>query len=206
MDELKSLSQQELQALEEKYEYNAKIFPDSETLLSLAEVYLALGKVTMARSKIFDFTLKKGETCRAHVLLAKAHLMCWNSSFAEEELKKALSIDPRNAEASALLKHIYKSSGKTGKAMRVALLHGSGSTSGEKKAESARSSEEFFPRPEKKSETQAEVFETGAMLNLYVSQGLYEDALRIVEVLCQTEPENSVYRRRREEIIAILDR
>ena len=42
------------------------------------------------------------------------------------------------------------------------------------------------------------------MLNLYVSQGLYEDALGIVAVLCESEPDNPVYRSKREEIMTLL--
>ena len=45
---------------------------------------------------------------------------------------------------------------------------------------------------------------TDAMLNLCVSQGLYEDALGIVEVLCEMEPDNPVYRNKREEIMVLL--
>ena len=38
----------------------------------------------------------------------------------------------------------------------------------------------------------------------YVSQGLYEDALRIVEVLCEIEPDNPAYHRRRDEIKVLI--
>ena len=59
MEELKTLSQPELEALREKYEYTLRMFPDSDSLLALAEVHLALGEVTKARRTVSDFTKKK---------------------------------------------------------------------------------------------------------------------------------------------------
>lgn len=201
MDELKTLSRQALETLREKYEYTSRMFPDSDSLLALAEVYLALGKVTKAKRTVSDFTEKKGDSSRARLVLAKAHLMCWDAAAAEEELKKALSLDHRNTRASDLLIHIYKSAGKTAEAFRVAL---SPLPDPWRRGEDARKPEEPSPEPEEKSKPRAGVFETNTMLNLYVSQGLYEDALEIVEVLCEIEPENPVYRSKREEIMALL--
>ena len=201
MDELKTLSQQALEALREKYEYTLKMFPDSDSLLALAEVCLALGEVTRARRAVSDFTEKKGDSSRARLILARAHLMCWNAAAAEDELKKALSLDHRNTQASDLLIHIYKSAGRKADAFRVAL---SPVPDPWRRRDDTRKPEEPSPEPEEKSKPQAGVFETDTMLNLYVSQGLYEDALGIVEVLCEMEPENPVYRNKREEIKALL--
>ena len=201
MDELKTLSQDALETLREKYEYTSKIFPDSDSLLAMAEVSLALGEVTKARLLVSDFTEKKGDNSRARVVLAKAYLMCWDAAAAEEELKKALSLDHRNTQASDLLIHIYKSAGKTGEAFRVALSPGSypGHRGGD-----MREPEEPSQEPKKQGRPRAGAFETDTMLNLYFSQGLYEDALGIVEVLCELEPDNPVYRGKREEIMVLL--
>lgn len=201
MDELKNLSQQDLQALKEKYEYTSRIFPDSESLLALAEVYLALRQVTKARKTVSDFTLNKGDSSRARFVLAKAHLMCWNATEAEEELRKALELDPRDSRASKLLAYIYRSNGKIGEAFRVSLFSSSGSL---RQGEKLRKPREPSPALEKKSKPQAGVFETDTMLNLYISQGLYEDALKIVKTLCEIEPENLTYRSKREEIEILL--
>ena len=201
MDELKNLSQQDLQALKEKYEYTSRVFPDSESLLALAEVYLALRQVTKARKTVSDFTLNKGDSSRARFVLAKAHLMCWNATEAEEELRKALELDPRDSRASKLLAYIYRSNGKIGEAFRVSLFSSSGSLSQGGKLRKPR---EPSPALEKKSKPQAGVFETDTMLNLYISQGLYEDALKIVKTLCEIEPENLTYRSKREEIKILL--
>ena len=201
MDELKTLSQQALETLREKYEYTSEMFPDSDSLLALAEVYLALGKVTKARRTVSNFTEKKGDSSRARLILAKAHLMCWDAAAAEEELKKALSLDHRNTRASDLLIHVYKSAGRTAEAFRVAL---SPRPDPWRRGEDTGKTEELSPELEEESRPQAGVFETNTMLNLYVSQGLYQDALGIVEVLCEIEPENPVYRNKREEIMALL--
>ncbi len=201
MDELKTLSQRKLEALREKYEYTLEMFPDSDSLLALAEVHLALGEVTKARRRVSDFTEKKGDSSRARLVLAKAYLVCWNAPAAEEELKKALSLDHRNTQASDLLIHIYKSAGRTAEAFRVAL---SPVPDPWRRREDAKEPEEPSPEPEEKSKPRAGVFETDTMLNLYVSQGLYEDALGIVEVLCEQEPDNLVYRNKREEIMVLL--
>ena len=201
MDELKNLSQQDLQALKEKYEYTSRVFPDSESLLALAEVYLALRQVTKARKTVSDFTLNKGDSSRARFVLAKAHLMCWNATEAEEELRKALELDPRDSRASKLLTYIYGSNGKIGEAFRISLFSSSGSLS---QGEKLRKPREPSPAVEKKSKPRAGIFETDTMLNLYVSQGLYEDALRIVKVLCELDPDNPLYRSKREEIISLL--
>ncbi len=201
MDELKTLSQHELEALREKYEYTLRMFPDSDSLLALAEVHLALGEVTKARHTVSDFTEKKGDSSRARLVLAKAHLMCWNAAAAEEELKKALSLDHRNTQASDLLIHIYKSAGRKAEAFKVAL---SPVPDPWRREEDTREPEVPSPEPEEKSKPRAGVFETDTMLNLYVSQGLYEDALGIVEVLCEMEPDNPVYRNKREEIMVLL--
>ena len=201
MDELKTLSQSELEALREKYEYTLRMFPDSDSLLALAEVDLALGEVTRARRTVSDFTEKKGDSSRARLVLAKAHLMCWNAAAAEEELKKALSLDHRNTQASDLLIHIYKSAGRKAEAFKVAL---SPVPDPWRRKEDTREPEAPSPEPEEKSKPRAGVFETDTMLNLYVSQGLYEDALGIVEVLCEMEPDNPVYRNKREEIMVLL--
>lgn len=203
MDELKTLSQRELEALKEKYEYTLRMFPDSDSLLALAEVHLALGEVTRARRTVSGFTEKKGDSSRARLILAKAHLMCWDAAAAEEELKKALSLDPRNTRASDLLIHIYKSAGRTAEAFRVAL---SPVPEPWRRVEDAAEPERPSPEPEEKSGPRAGVFETDTMLNLCVSQGLYEDALGIVEVLCEMEPDNPVYRNKREEIMVLLGR
>ncbi len=201
MDELKTLSQRKLEALREKYEYTLEMFPDSDSLLALAEVHLALGEVTKARRRVSDFTEKKGDSSRARLILAKAYLVCWNAPAAEEELKKALSLDHRNTQASDLLIHIYKSAGRTAEAFRVAL---SPVPDPWRRRDDAKEPEEPSPEPEEKSKPRAGVFETDTMLNLYVSQGLYEDALGIVEVLCEQEPDNLVYRNKREEIMVLL--
>lgn len=201
MDELKTLSQSELEALREKYEYTLEMFPDSDSLLALAEVQLALGEVTKARRTVSDFTEKKGDSSRARLILANAHLMCWNAPAAEEELKKALSLDHRNTKASDLLIHIYKSAGRKAEAFRVAL---SPVPDPWRRREEAKEPEDPSPEPEEKSKPRAGVFETDTMLNLYVSQGLYEDALGIVEVLCEKEPGNPVYRNKREQIMVLL--
>jgi tetratricopeptide (TPR) repeat protein len=201
MDELKTLSQRELEALREKYEYTLRMFPDSDSLLALAEVHLALGEVTKARRTVSDFTETKGDSSRARLVLARAHLMCWNAAAAEEELKKALSLDHRNTQASDLLIHIYKSAGRTAEAFKAAL---SPVPDPWRREKDAGEPEEPSPEPEEKSRPQAGVFETDTMLNLYVSQGLYEDALGIVEVLCEMEPDNAVYRSKCEEIRALL--
>ena len=201
MDELKTLSQHALEMLKEKYEYTSRIFPDSDSLLALAEVYLALREVTRARRTVSDFTERNGDSSRARVVLAKAYLICWDAAAAEEELKKALSLDHRNTQASELLIYIYKSAGKIGEAFKVALSPGLYS---ERQMEDARELEELSPEPEEENKPRAGVFETDTMLNLYVSQGLYEDALGIVEVLCELDPDNPVYRSKREEIVAFL--
>lgn len=201
MNELKTLSQSELEALREKYEYTLRMFPDSDSLLALAEVHLALGQVTKARRTVSDFTEKKGDSSRARLILARAHLVCWDVAATEEELKKALSLDHRNTQASDLLIHIYKSAGRTAEAFRVAL---SPVPDPWRREEDAGKAEEPSPEPEEKSKPRAGVFETDTMLNLYISQGLYEDALGIVEVLCETEPDNPVYRNKREEIMVLL--
>ncbi len=203
MDELNTLSQGELEALREKYEYTLRMFPDSDSLLALAEVHLALGEVTKARRTVSDFTEKKGDSSRARLILARAHLMCWNAAAAEEELKKALSLDHRNTQASDLLIHVYRSAGRTAEAFRVSL---SPVPDPWRRGEETSEPEEPSPEPEEKSRPRAGVFETDTMLNLYVSQGLYEDALGIVEVLCEVEPDNPVYRNRREEIMGLLGR
>ena len=201
MDELKNLSQHALERLREKCEYTLRIFPDSDSLLALAEVCLALGEIANARRAVSDFTEKNGDNGRARVILAKAYLMCWDAAAAEEELKKALSLDHRNTQASDLLIHIYKSAGKTGEAFKVALSPGSypGRRGGD-----TREPEEPSPEAEKETKPQAGIFETDTMFNLYVSQGLYEDALGIIKVLCELEPDNAVYRSKREEIRALL--
>ena len=201
MDELKTLSQHALERLREKYKYTLKIFPDSDSLLALAEVCLALGEVTKARRAVSDFTEKNGDNSRARVVLAKAYLMCWDAAAAEEELKKALSLDHRNTQASDLLIHIYKSAGKTGEAFRVAL---SPALYPGYRGEDIREPEEPSTEPEKETKPQAGAFETDTMFNLYFSQGLYEDALGIIEVLCELEPDNAVYRSKCEEIRALL--
>ena len=201
MDELKTLSQDALETLREKYEYTSKVFPDSDSLLAMAEVSLALGEVTKARLLVSDFTGKNGDSSRARVILAKAYLMCWDATAAEEELKKAISLDHRNTQASELLIHIYESAGKTGEAFRVALSPGSYL---ERLEEGLPKPEEPSPEPEKERKPQVGVFETDTMLNLYFSQGLYEDALEVVEVLCELEPDNPVYRGKREEIMTLL--
>ncbi len=203
MEELKTLSQRELEALREKYEYTLRMFPDSDSLLALAEVHLALGKVTKARRTVSDFTERKGDNSRARLILARAHLMCWDAVAAEEELKKALFLDHRNTQASNLLIHVYKSAGRTAEAFRVAL---SPVPDPWRRRDDAGEPEKPSLEPEEKSKPRAGVFETDTMLNLYVSQALYEDAMRIVEALCEMEPDNPAYRNKREEIKTLLSK
>ena len=204
MKEKKPPSSEELAALRERYEYTAKTFPDSDSLLLLAEVLLALGEVRSARRAVCDFTAKNGDCAGARLVLAKAHLMCWKAVSAEEELEKALDLEPGHEEASLLIIKIYRSAGKFARAHEIASsLH---SASGENAIPAAEVSEleRLRAAAEEEKKPKGGLFETDAMLNLYVSQGLYKDALEMLETLFARRPENDSYRRRREEIEALM--
>lgn len=196
-------SPEELAALRERYEYTAKTFPDSDSLLLLAEILLASGEVRSARRTVRDFTAKKGDRAGARVVLAKAHLMCWKAVSAEEELEKALELEPGHEEASLLIIKICRSAGKFDRAHEVAsALH---SASGGRAVSAAEVSEleQLRAAARREKKPKGGLFETDAMLNLYVSQGLYEDALGMLETLLARDPENDSCRRKREEIEAL---
>ena len=206
MKEKKPISPEDLASLRERYEYTSKMFPDSDSLLLLAEVLLALGEVKSARRAVSDHTARRGDGAGARLVLAKAHLMCWKAASAREELEKALELEPGHREASLLIIRIYKSAGMFDRAHEVAAsLH---SAFGEAAIAAEEVSE--LERLRAAAEAEAEgkpkggLFETDAMLNLYVSQGLYEDAIEMLDVLFARDPENETYRRKREEIDALM--
>lgn len=200
MKEKKPISPEELASLRERYEYTSKMFPDSDSLLLLAEVLLALGKVKSARRAVSDHTARRGDGAGARLVLAKAHLMCWKAASARDELEKALELEPGHREASLLIIRIYKSAGMFDRAHEVATsLHsafGEAVIAAEEVSELGRLRAEGKPK--------GGLFETDAMLNLYVSQGLYEDAIEMLDVLFARDPENETYRRRREEIDTLM--
>ena len=205
MDRPKIPSPYDPAALRKRYEYTSRVFPNTDSSLLLAEVLLALGEVTRARRTISAYTEKKGDSARARLVLARAHLMCWKTVSAEKELKKALELDSGNAEASRLLIEIYKSTGKFAEAASVATPPRC--PAGEREVAANE-----VPEPVKLAAESAPcvgpagTFETVTVLNLYVAQGLYEDALSMIEVLCAREPDNADYRRRREEITELAAR
>ena len=202
MKEKKPISPEELASLRERYEYTSKMFPDSDSLLLLAEVLLALGKVKSARRAVSDHTARRGDGAGARLVLAKAHLMCWKAASARDELEKALELEPGHREASLLIIRIYKSAGRFDRAHEVAVsLH---SAFGEAVIAAEEVSELGRLRAEAEGKPKGVLFETDAMLNLYVSQGLYEDAIEVLDVLFARDPENEIYRRRREEIDALM--
>lgn len=182
--------------LRKRYEYTSRVFPDTDSSLLLAEVLLSLGEVTQARRTISAYAEKKGDSASARLVLAKAHLMCWKTASAEKELKKALELEPENTEASRLLMEIYKSVGKFAEAASVV-------ASPRSAADEASGSEKLASEGPARGGPRAGTFETITVLNLYVAQGLYEEALQMIEVLCGREPHNADYRRRREEITAL---
>ena len=204
MKEKKPISPEDLASLRERYEYTSRMFPDSDSLLLLAEVLLALGEVKSARRAVSDHTARRGDGAGARLVLAKAHLMCWKAASAREELEKALELEPGHREASLLIIRIYKSAGMFDRAHEVAAsLH---SAFGEAAIAAGAVSELERLRAEAEAEGKPKggLFETDAMLNLYVSQGLYEDAIEMLDVLFARDPENETYRRRREEIDALM--
>ena len=203
MKEKKPPSPEKLAALRERYEYTAKTFPDSDSLLLLAEVLLASGEVRSARRAVRDFTAKKGDCARARVVLAKAHLMCWKTVSAEEELEKALELEPGHEEASLLVIKICRSAEKFDRAHEIASSLHSASGGSAVSAAEVSELERLRAAAGREKKPKGGLFETDAMLNLYVSQGLYEDALEMLETLLARDPENDSRRRRREEIEAL---
>ncbi len=204
-DELRLMSENKLNELKEKYEYNSAVFSDADSLLALAEVFLALGKITLARYRVKEFTEKKGDSSWARVLLARAHLMSCKTTLAREEIEKALEIDPKNREAASLLSDIYKNSGEKGKAFRVAFSAievplSSPAPPVVQVQQNKSTNQEFL----KRTKPRVPVFETEAMLNLYMEQGFYEDAMKVAKALCESEPENQRYHRRYKEISALI--
>ncbi len=207
-DTLRTMSENKLNDLREQYEYSSETFSDADSLLALAEVFLALGKITVARRRVKEFIEKKGDSSRARVILARAHLMSCKTVLAKEEIEKALEIDRQNREAAAILSDIYRNSGEKGKAFRVAFSAVEGSTSPpappvfQTRESKPTATQEFL----KQDRPRAGVFETEAMLNLYIEQGLYEDAMKVAEALCESEPENQTYKCHREKVSALLSR
>ncbi|TFG76956.1 MAG: hypothetical protein E4H21_04900 [Thermodesulfobacteriales bacterium] len=212
MCQKEQIDQNELLALEKKYETILSNDPASNTFCLLADIQYRLGKVDKATGVLIRGLGYNKNNATARFLLGKIYYDRWLIEQAKKEMKKVLELMPDNLEAAKLLSQIYKSEDNFNKALETLeetyVFHRDDtdihSQINEIKKELSqienKSSMQAFETPIESRKVKeismddslgnSEVL-TGTMLNLYIEQGQYDKALEIIEHIYKNEEEKT---------------
>jgi tetratricopeptide (TPR) repeat protein len=200
MRNVKEVSQEELKALREKYENLLAENPSSGAFVFLAEVLIKCGEVERAVSVLTEGLKHNPQNVTAKFILGKILYDRGMVEQAKKEMEEIVQSAPDNVAASKILIQIYRMEGKPEKALDVAqsvsfFLPGDDEirevVEGLKKeiavAEERKKEELLESIGEQEDESllfESEIY-TETMADLYMNQGLYEEAIRVFEKLLE---------------------
>lgn len=160
--------------------------PNSLVFVPLAELYINNGLIDEALEVCNKGLNVHPELARAKVLLGKITMEKGMNEEAIKILQDVTAKDPANMLAHILLEQVYNRSGK------------------EKEAADERKKIENFQQfgqnhHQMNPDKQEEVL-TPTLAELYVKQGLYDDAMRVYRKIIEIDPLNEDARKRLEEL------
>lgn len=192
----------ELLVLEQKYEEILSANPSSNAFCQLADVLCKQGKVDKATGVLIRGLSHNKNNVTARFMLGKIYYDRWLIEQAKKEMEIVLEITPDNIEAAKLLSQIYKSEEKLDKALGTLegayVFHRDDSGLADEidqirnliaEKDQELSSQAFeTPIASRKihevniddSITNSEVY-TETMFNLYLEQGQYDQARKIID-------------------------
>lgn len=230
MGNAKELSQGELSAFKEKYEKLLAENPSSVVFAFLGEILIKLGEVDRAADVLVQGLKHNPQNITAKFILGKIYYDRQMIDEAKKEMEEIVQSAPDNAAACKILIQIYRDEGKLDKALDVAdsvafFFPGDDEIAeiiDELKKEIAVAQEnekglllaqqKEHESPEYPSDEELESFSgllkgkiyTETMADLYMNQGLYEDAFEILAKLYELDPQNLSVRMKLEEARAYL--
>jgi len=212
MRNVREVSQEELKALKEKYEKLLAENPSSVAFVFLAEILIKSGEIERATDVLTQGLKHNPQNVTAKFILGKIYYDKGMIEQAKKAVEEIVQSAPDNVAASKILIQIYRTEGKPEKALEVAQsvsfffpgddeirdviedLKKEIALAEEK--EKAELSESIGEEEEKESFSEffkAEIY-TETMADLYMNQGLYEEAVRVFEKLMEFGKENQSIR------------
>lgn len=224
MEETPPLSWEELQGLRTKYERLLSEDPYSAGFVFLGEILRRLDEFSEATDILVRGLGYHPENITGRLILGRIYYDEWMIEAAKREIEGIIKSSPDNLVESKILAEIYRSEGNLEKALEVRLSAYFFSPRDEEikniieeinkeiiireKTKAAA----FHPKDETLEEEDSESFlalfggeiYTETMGDLYMSQKLYERAIRVFEKLFESDPENKSLQTRLERARARL--
>ncbi|OGF45907.1 MAG: hypothetical protein A2452_06220 [Candidatus Firestonebacteria bacterium RIFOXYC2_FULL_39_67] len=140
--------------------------PESQVFLELSELYYKAGLKDEALSLVLSGLEKNQSYISARIFAAKLLLEMNRTKDAKLELEKVIIVDPLNLTANTMLETLYRYEGNSVAADRV-----------------KESISQMTSKEEKKGN-----METSTVAEIYVTQGLVDDAINIYERIALNNP------------------
>ncbi|OGF44866.1 MAG: hypothetical protein A2231_10690 [Candidatus Firestonebacteria bacterium RIFOXYA2_FULL_40_8] len=140
--------------------------PESQIFLELAELYVKAGLKEEALSLVLSGLEKNQSYVSARIFAAKLLLETNRNKEAKSELEKVIIVDPLNLTANTMLETLYRYEGNNAAADKV---------------------KESISQMISKGEKQGNM-ETSTVAEIYVTQGLVDEAISIYERIALNNP------------------
>ncbi len=211
--------QDEIEQLKAKCEVELTEDPSSPKFVFLAEILRRQGDLHRATEILINGLRNNPGSVTARSILAKIYFDRWMIDQAKNEMEKVIRVAPDNVDAAKMLIQIYRSEENYDKALEVCYcalvfnpeddilanelkaLQREGSHDGTEATtiETGRRANDIFEskyvaEEESPPDSIPEQLYTEAMANLYIDQGLYENAIVILDKLLASEPGNASIR------------
>lgn len=207
---------EDLQRFEEKYERVLSEDPSSVAFIFLAQVLYKQGKVDKAIKVLINGLKHNKKSVTGRFLLGKIYYDRWMIDQARKEFKTVVELAPDNLAACRMLVQIYRSEEELGTALHILRTaqsyhpHDAGIVEeideiekgiGPKHKKDAdfqsvkdRIKSMLDSRTEDELASSMKKYEGGVatetLADLYIGQGLYENACAVLEAVLQNEPGN----------------
>jgi len=140
--------------------------PESQVFLELAELYYKAGLKDEALSLTISGLEKNQDYISARIFAARLFLEKNRTSEAKAELEKVIIVDPLNLTANTILETLYRYEGNNAAADKI-----------------KSNISQMTSKEEKKGN-----METSTVAEIYVTQGLVDDAISIYERIALNNP------------------
>ncbi len=221
----KELSQDELRSLRAKYEKLLSENPSSAVFVFLGEILIKLGEINKATDVLINGLKHNPQNITGKFILGKIFYEKGMTHAAKKEMEEIVQRAPDNAAAGKILVQIYRGERKLDSALDIAetvasFFPGDNEINEiilelKREVALAEESEKVLPSFEENIDESAEYpsdeelnsvsssfkskIYTETMADLFMNQGLYEDAFEILAKLYEQNPENTTIRMKLEE-------
>ncbi len=216
------LLEEDIQKLKEKFEKNLMENPLSSDFVFLGEILRKQDELDKAIEVLIKGLKNNPHNITARFILGKIYYERWMIDEAKKEMEEVIKHAPDNINASKILIQIYISEGRLYQALHLALstlvFHPEDNELIEAVEEIKKESLIYRRKdkdsieaqnPESLSEEDFEFVNTEiyteTMADLYLEQQLYERAIKILEKLLETYPENDNIRMKLEQARTYLE-